>query len=35
MCVSVAGYVKRLTQLSAYGTCTAVRNALGCHPGGI
>ena len=33
--MSVAGYVKRLTQLSAYGTCTAVRNALGCQPGGI
>lgn len=35
MCVSVAGYVNRLAQLSAYDTCTAVRNALGCQPGGI
>ena len=26
MCVSAAGYVKRLTQLTAYGTCTDVRN---------
>ena len=35
MCVSVAGYIKRLTQLTAYGTCTDVRNDLGCHSGGI
>ena len=35
MCVSAAGYVKRLAQLSAYGTCTAVRNDLACHSGGI
>lgn len=35
MCVSVAGYVMRLTQLTAYGTCTDVRNDLGCHSGGI
>jgi len=35
MYVSAAGYVKRLTQLTAYGTCTDVRNDLGCHSGGI